>query len=588
MAESPLTNADGPVGVTIRTEGSAIPDATMVVSVRVRREVNRIPEAQVVIEAGSIPEQSFPEVDAATYGLGKAITIAAHYGSGEDQQIFSGVIVSQRLRIAESRGPRLELLCRDKAIALTRGRKSALYAASKDSDIFSRIVSDAGLTVEVTATTDSARDQLRHDATGWDFMRLLADRNGHLITVDAGKVTSAPPDMSAAAVLTLTLGEDIVAFDAEANTEGLYKTAGGLGWDDAAQDAVEGKGGALPTMTWGDRSSTELAGVPSDRAHIFTSPVKLEPSDIKTFADSRLARSVLCSIQGSVTFPGSGVAEPGKMIELKGIGAHFGGNAFVSGVVHEIVAGSWTTRAQLGQPANWLSDGDGFAGGFAAGLTAPIHGLHIGKVVQIHEDPDGRQRIKLKLPLIGAEPAQIWARFAQPYASGSAGIQFMPEVNDEVVVAFMNSDPNAPVVIGALHNGQAAQPITPEAENKLKTIQTREALKIEFDDDRKIITVSTPGGHSMVMDDDAQSITLKDSNGNSIEMSSGGIVIDSPKDIAIKATGKIDVTATGDATLSGMNVTANAQTQLTTKGGASAELSAGGQTTVKGAMVMIN
>ncbi|MGC9419224.1 MAG: phage late control D family protein, partial [Rhodovulum sp.] len=304
MADSPTLDAEGPVGITIKTDGAAIPDTAQVASVRIRREANRIPEAQVIIETGSIPEQDFGDVDGTAYAIGKDITIAAHYGSGEPATLFSGVIVAQRLRIAEPRGPRLELLCRDKAVALTRGRKSALYAQMKDSDVIAQIASDAGLTAEAASTPDSARDQLRHDVTDWDFLRALADRNGHLVLVDAGKITTGPPDTSGAAVLTLTLGEDIIEFDAAANTEGLYATARGLGWDDTAKETVEGQGGALPALTWGDQTATKLAEVPAKREHLFTTPNRLDAAEIETMADSRLTRSALSAIQGQCSFQG--------------------------------------------------------------------------------------------------------------------------------------------------------------------------------------------------------------------------------------------------------------------------------------------
>lgn len=79
-------------------------------------------------------------------------------------------------------------------------------------------------------------------------------------------------------------------------------------------------------------------------------------------------------------------------------------------------------------------------------------------------------------------------------------------------------------------------------------------------------------------------------------MGEKGIEISSDKDIILKAkgnitadaTGKIDVKAKQDTTIEGMNVTVKAQTSLKVTGAASAEISASGQTTVKGAMVMIN
>ena len=134
------------------------------------------------------------------------------------------------------------------------------------------------------------------------------------------------------------------------------------------------------------------------------------------------------------------------------------------------------------------------------------------------------------------------------------------------------------------------------ADNFTKAIVTKSQLKIEFDDDRKITTIITPGGNQAVLSDDEKSILLQDQNGNKVELSPDGIVLDSPKDISVTAKGKSTIDATGEVAMSskadvsvkGMNVNHEANVGFAAKGNATAELSASGQTTVKGAMVMIN
>lgn len=119
---------------------------------------------------------------------------------------------------------------------------------------------------------------------------------------------------------------------------------------------------------------------------------------------------------------------------------------------------------------------------------------------------------------------------------------------------------------------------------------------MELDDEKKMITISTPCKNSIVISDDAKGIKVKDQNRNECMMDDKGIKLTSAKDIVLSAKGniqldakgKIAVKATQDVSIEGMNVTAKAQTSLKVTGSASAELSASGQTTVKGAMVMIN
>ena len=106
----------------------------------------------------------------------------------------------------------------------------------------------------------------------------------------------------------------------------------------------------------------------------------------------------------------------------------------------------------------------------------------------------------------------------------------------------------------------------------------------------------TPGKNTIVIDDDGKSILLQDQNDNKVELGSSGISLDSPKDIKISTKGKLTIDAVGevgitskaDVKLSGLNINNDAKVGFVAKGSASAELSASGQTTVKGAMVMIN
>ena len=183
------------------------------------------------------------------------------------------------------------------------------------------------------------------------------------------------------------------------------------------------------------------------------------------------------------------------------------------------------------------------------------------------------------------------------YATTGKGSFFLPEVGDEVILGFLNEDPRFPIILGMLYSSKIKAPYTPDDKNKIKAIVTKNDLKIEFNDEDKVLTIQTPGGNQFVLSDKDKSILLKDQNGNKMEMNSAGITLESPKDVVIKATGKINLEATqgiaakasgGDVSIEGLNVQAKAQVAFSAQGSASAELKASGMTTVKGSMVMIN
>lgn len=119
---------------------------------------------------------------------------------------------------------------------------------------------------------------------------------------------------------------------------------------------------------------------------------------------------------------------------------------------------------------------------------------------------------------------------------------------------------------------------------------------IEYDEEKNIVIISTPGNNRIEISDDSRCIRLADQHKNEIKMDSEGITLTSNKDIKLKAKGNIKIDATmklngtakQDLSLEGLNVKVQAKVGAAVKGNATAELSASGQTAVKGAMVMIN
>ena len=225
-----------------------------------------------------------------------------------------------------------------------------------------------------------------------------------------------------------------------------------------------------------------------------------------------------------------------------------------------------------------------------------VDGLQIGVVMKLDEDPDGQNKIQVSVPVLQAETEGVWARLANFYASSGFGSFFIPEIGDEVVLGYFNGDPSYPVILGSLYSSSLKPPNELTADNFIKAIVTKSLMKVEFDDDKKIITIVTPGENKIVISDEDTSILLEDQNGNKVELGPDGILLDSPKDIKITAKGKITLDAVGeigitskaDVKLAGMNINNAAQVGFVAKGNATAEISASGQTTVKGAMVMIN
>lgn len=594
MPASPLQDAEGPVRVSVLSNGVEVSERAPLVSVTVHGAVNRINSATLVFADGDMPTQSFPISDTADFVPGAEVEVRAGYGDTETA-IFKGIVVRHGLHIAGQNDARLTVECRDKAVKLTVGRRNAVFREKTDADILQQLVSDAGLTAQVEATTLTHPEIVQHYCSDWDFLLTRAEAAGALVIVRDNTVSVAPPDTAAAAVLSVGYGDSLISFQAELDAQHQYGSVQAQAWDMKTQARVQGQAASPPTLnSQGNVGSAQLAEVIGPSVFGLQSAAALSKDELTGWAKAQQLKSGLARLRGRFSFQGSALAQVGALIELAGVGERFSGTVYATAVTHSIEQGAWTTEVEFGTPAAWFAERADIQAPAAAGRLPGIAGLHTGVVVKLDEDPAGEHRIQVSVPTAAID--HVWARLLQFHASNAFGAFFLPEVGDEVVLAWFDDDPAHPVVLGSLYSSKHAPPYTLTADNDTKAVVTRCKARIEFNDKDKVITVSTPGNNVVVISDKDKSITLTDQNNNKVELGTGGISLDSPKDIKLTAKGAITVDATGaltlqskaDVAVKGLNVNATAQVGLAAKGSATAELSASGQTTVKGAMVMIN
>lgn len=197
----------------------------------------------------------------------------------------------------------------------------------------------------------------------------------------------------------------------------------------------------------------------------------------------------------------------------------------------------------------------------------PVNGVVIGKVTAVRPG-----EVKLEFPWLHENDSEKkesdWARIATAMAGNGRGTFFMPEVDDEVLVAFDQGDFSYPYVIGFLWNGKDKPP---GSNNQVRAIKTKSGHTIEFDDSPgqgkiKIksqgrqnieitdspaaITIQTKMQNEIRIDDTSGTITLKATNINLNALSN--LSISAP---AIMIAGALTLTGTsvitGDTTISG-------------------------------------
>lgn len=595
MAENVWLPSADLVTILIEINGTRIPDSYLVRSITTDQRINRIPGATVTIADGSRVEADFVASSADLFEPGGEITIFAGYHDTR-KQIFSGLIVGQRLSVDASENSSLRVRCKDKAVKLTLARSAVQYYDASDSAVQTKILMDAGLSADVSSTGEDLPQQARSHATDWDFILSRAEANGHVVQIRNAKATISPPKFDPPAFKAV-YGDAILDVELDLSADQQIGSTQASAWDPKTQTVLDAASSEPQVNSQGTLSGSDLSHVLGSKQASLLSPGVQTAQSLTTWANAHMLKARMARIRGHITVPGNPMLWAGTQIELQGLGKKFNGDAYISGVEHQISDGTWHSRLTFGLEADWFAERHrDVSPASASGLRPAAPGLDIATVLKTDEDPEGERRIKVAMPLRADGGQGVWVRLASPYATKDAGIVFLPEIGDEVVLGFLNGDPDAAILLGALHSSARPAPIVPDAENTIKTITTRARHKVSFDDDRKIITIQTPGGHSVEMSDEDQSITITDSNENTLEMSASGIKMTSPKDITISAEGSIKMDgATGvvissdaDVSVKGANVSLSADMQMSATGSGSAELSSTGNTAVKGALVNIN
>src|SRR6185436_8948471 len=251
-----------------------------------------------------------------------------------------------------------------------------------------------------------------------------------------------------------------------------------------------------------------LAGVVGDDEFILQHSGKLEDPEIQAWVDSALMKHRLAKIRGRVTIDGTAAVAPGKLIQLSGVGERFEGKLYVTGVRHLVEKGNWETVLQFGVNPEWFAQTFNIQQPLAGSLLPAIQGLQIGVVTKLEGDPEGEERIQVRIPVIHKEDEGAWCRLSTLDAGKERGTWFRPEIDDEVVVGFLDNDPRHAVVLGMLHSSKNTAPDPASDDNHKKGYQSREKMKLVFDDEKKIFTFETPGGNKVIISEDEKKIHL--------------------------------------------------------------------------------
>jgi uncharacterized protein involved in type VI secretion and phage assembly len=177
-----------------------------------------------------------------------------------------------------------------------------------------------------------------------------------------------------------------------------------------------------------------------------------------------------------------------------------------------------------------------FATALALGTSS---GVHLATVVSL-SDPQGLSRVQVNLhhaSQFGDQDAPVWARVCAAFAGNDRGAFWMPDVDDEVLVAFVQGDPRYPIVLGGLWNGSSAPPETLDANNYLKVVRSRNGVKLTMDDTpgAERLKLETPGGQSIELKDAGSTIDVRDASGNTASFTPSGVTLNAAAKVTVTA-----------------------------------------------------
>lgn len=597
-SKSPNDSLQLGVSFEIKIGGKVLAKELIIMKIYVKYDVNKIAKASVSLVGGNTYESIFTESETAGFEPGKDIVISIGYAE-KNIQVFSGIIVNHRLSVSEgylsyASRSMVVLEAADKAIKMTLEKKSDIYEKKKDSDLITTIVSGAGLAKKIEATTLQHDFIARHDCTDWEFVLNRAAVNGLLVFNSENKITVEKPNISGTEKVTVIYGKDAYSFHANLDSVKQLQQLESFTYDNYDEKEITQTGSEPSNLDKpGTITGKTLGKVAAPAKLLWNAHVPIQTKELKALADGGLILSRLKRVKGEMSFRGMTDLVLGSLIKLDGFGKLFNGLVYVTGLEHRVENGEFLTKVSFGLRDDILN----ISNGSDMDIIPSIAGLHIGIVKKIDADPDKKNRIQVMIPSLKNSGTGLWAMLGHFYANKNAGSFFVPELNSQVIVGFLDNDPRFPVVLGSLYSKNNTPKETFTKDNNIKAIVTKGGIRLEFDDKDKVFTVLTPGKNTLVISDKAKGIKIEDQNGNVFTTSDKGVTLTSKKDIKITASGKLELSGSkgvtlsssgGDVKVEGKNVNLKASAKVEVNGSAGADIKSSSVINVKGSMVNIN
>lgn len=507
-------------------------------------------------------------IDDDRLSLGTQLEIQAQLQGGAGK-LFEGEVVEIEPRFSRH-DQFLVLRAFDKLHRLGRGTHARSFRNVSDMDLVRKIAGEVGLRARTGPANFVHEYVFQNNESNLSFLQSRAAQLGYLLYVEDQTLCCLPPKSEDQAV-ELRWGANLTEFVPRLSSLGQPGKTTVRGWDPQTKRAVVGQ----PGRAEGQPHSGEKRGAGDVEGGAFgmrtelsvTSRVVRRQQLAEQYAQAELNRQSERLLEASGLCGGNPQLTAGVPVRFAGVGARFAGTYYVSGATHSYHAG----RGYLTEFVVSGQRPDGLTHALLGAADHLQRGLAIG-VVTNNDDPQNQGRVKLKYPWLTEQDESDWARVVSVGGGAGRGVQFVPEVNDEVLVGFELGDIHHPYVIGGLWNGVDNPPKPTGELVRGGKVQQR--------------VIRSRSGHLIVLDDSETRphVRVQDQSGNVIEIDSktntvtiqvkGDARVETHKDVRVQAGGDVRVEAQKTIELS-------AQQGIKIDGG-------GGPVDIKGVVINLN
>ncbi|PZD71728.1 Actin cross-linking toxin VgrG1 [Acaryochloris thomasi RCC1774] len=471
-------------------------------------------------------EKYFKLGDSITIGFKGSTTEDPEFKESEQElQLIEGEITGIEVKFSETSEAHLVIRGYDISHRLHRGRHNRSFLNQTESDIVKTVAKEAGIKMGQVDSSGTPRDYtFQENQTNMEFLRERAARIGFELFVQDNKLYFREPKSDGS--LSLEWLTDISSFDVRTTTAEQVSSVEVHGWDYSQKKLISEKVSEeqLVTSTGNKKGSSSqvFKSMPSPQMIVVDQTVE-------SSKEAKQMAQALCNELGGEFVTAKAKAEgnpeirPGKVVKLEKLGTRYSGQYYVTEACHLYRQGVLKTHFDV----------RGLRQGSLLSTLPPKTHLQPGQtnlvgIVTNNDDPEGWGRVKVKFPTLTEKDESHWARVVGLGAAKERGFYCLPEIDDEVLVAFEHGDIHRPYIIGGVWNGKdkTVETVRDTIQNgkvNLRTIKTRTGHTIQFVEEGKFgfdkgILIETSGGHKVHLNDSDRKIEIRTNGKHQIEM----------------------------------------------------------------------